>query len=70
MPHPFLAPQLTRYGSTVRLAPRAPGSIGRLPAYPDGSVSMVDLLLLGVALAFFAASWGFVLLCERLSASS
>jgi hypothetical protein len=31
---------------------------------------MADLLFLGVALAFFAASWGLVLICERLSASS
>jgi hypothetical protein len=30
---------------------------------------MADLLLLGVVLAFFAASWGLVLICERLAAS-
>jgi len=27
---------------------------------------MADLILVGVALSFFAASWGFVLVCERL----
>jgi len=31
-----------------------------------GGVSMLDLAFVGLALIFFAASWGFVWLCERL----
>jgi hypothetical protein len=31
---------------------------------------MYDLVFVAIALAFFAASWGFVLLCERLKEGS
>jgi len=31
-----------------------------------GGVSMLDLAFVGLVLIFFAASWGFVWMCERL----
>jgi hypothetical protein len=31
-----------------------------------GGVSMLDLAFVGLVLIFFAASWGFVGMCERL----
>jgi hypothetical protein len=43
-----------------------PRVAARDSAGTHGAHARMDLIALGIVAAFFVASWGFVLLCERL----